>query len=102
VTVGLDLGSGATSALSRFVVKSPVARSFCSVAPPRVLTWAHFYSQDGVSYGAGPTGSFTEGTYNTQSVIDQTITGPSGRFHEIRLSSTSGADWRVAELIFYP
>jgi len=102
VSIGIDLGAGVTSALSRFVVKSPTGRSFCSASPARSLTWAHFYSQDGTNFSAGPTGSFTDTASTTQSVLDITQSCPSGRYHKIKLTSTSVADWRVAETVFYP
>jgi len=101
VTVGLDLGSGNSSALSRFVIKSPTGRSFCSASPPRSLTWAHSYSADGVNFTAGATGSFTDTANTTQSILDISQSFPAGRAHKIKLTSTSVADWRVAGLALY-
>ncbi len=102
VTLGIDLGAGNSSTLGRFIWKSPVGRSFCSSATPRALTWEHSYSADGTTYSAGPTGTGTDGAHGTQAILDKTLSGPSARFHKIKVITSPVADWRVAEASFYP
>lgn len=102
ITLGIDLGAGNSSPLGRFIWKSPIGRSFCSSATPRALTWEHTYSMDGVAYSAGPTGIGTDGAHGTQAILDKTLSGPSARFHKIRVVTSPVADWRVAEATFYP
>jgi len=101
VMVGLDLGAGNTSAMSRVVIRSPTGRSFCGANPARSLTWAHFYSADGTNFSAGPTGSFTDSGQSSQCILDVVRSFPAGRAHKIKLTSTSAAGWRVAELVMY-
>jgi hypothetical protein len=101
ITFGIDLGSGNASALSRFVLRSPIGRSFCGATPARSITWEHFYSADAVNWTAGPTGSFTDSAGSAQTILDQTITGASARAHRVRLSNAAVAGWRLAEAAFY-
>lgn len=96
VVVGLDLGSGNTSTVSRVVIKSPSARSFCGADPGRALTVT--YSTDGVTFTALPGGSVTDSSPSSQKVIDLTVSLASARRHFFKISNPSAAGWRVAAL----
>lgn len=90
-------------AVSRFVVRSPIGRSFCGAEPPRSLTWYLDGSNDLASWVTIDTGSTTDAASNAQKAIDHTtlITGTAYRAHRVRIVNPNLAGWRVGDLDFY-
>lgn len=90
-------------AVSRFIIRSPVGRSFCGAEPPRALTWYLDGSTDLVTWVTLDSGSTTDSAGTAQKVIDYTTanTGTAYRAHRVRLVNPNLAGWRVGELDFY-
>lgn len=101
VTWGLDLGDGATSPLSRIVLKSPAGRSLCGATPGRAITYEYSYG-DGTTMSIGASGTFNDTDYNVQKIWDQTLMGPPARVHSLKLTGPAVAGWRIAEAVFLP
>jgi hypothetical protein len=90
-------------AISRFIIKSPVNRSFCGAEPPRAITWHLDGSQDGTTWVTIDTGTTTDATGAAQKTIDHTTAaiGVQYRSHRVRLVNPNLAGWRIGELQIY-
>lgn len=102
-TSAFYIGKGWSSATSvcRFVVKSPVGRSFSGGSPGRVLTWT-LQTYDGSGWVNGQSGIFTEIGQASQQVIDVTLASPvTALGHRVRIQDTAIAAHRVATVEFW-
>lgn len=98
---GLDLGAGNSSAVTRFLAKSPPTRSFCGAYPVRTINWTYATSPDGSAWTTQAAGSFTDALQTSQAVADLSVSGPVARMHRITLSTSAVSGWRLAEFEFH-